>query len=901
MMLRFLIVALFCTAQFLTSVSALTIDVDEINPVQSTLDATTSNSASGGRVNGLAAAPDGNTFYSASEWGGIWKSTDSGRTWAPLQKHLPMVTWDVEVDPSNNNRVYATSFYDGRVNSLAGINISLDGGSTWTKPATATPPANFCAAAANRDEPSAFGIAINPANSNNVAIGTNCGLALTTDAGSTWTFVNPIAGAANADDVWDVIIHNNGIIDVCGAGGHARSPDGGTTWNTATTNPLPAGRCSIAVSPDESYVLFAVVGTTLYESDDGGSTWPNTFTNPNAQGRIPYVATNKRGGQSFDLWFGDVKSNRATCTTPNPANSGGVRRCPSNAWTNVSSGAHDDMGDVLFVRGVANDACPLLLSNDGGVYYNTLNTSPGCHTPTWQQPDRTPRALWIFGLAGAPQTGRLNEDLYFGTQDDGTFSSTDAAADTPTWSGRDCCDSHDVAADSTRVLYTVCCYSAGRSNRLFIRNQGMTGGSEINTYPAGTIRAFRYVNTIAGFATDSYALVTTSGVFVTTNIAANPIVWTQLGAATSPANPRGILVGSTAGTPTFYLTAGTGDGQSQDQLWSYPGAAAGATWTRIQPPGAVGGFGIVAVDARNPQRIFASHLRTGLAPQMVLSTNAGAAWTALTTLDTLMTGGGVFRYQNTLGLAHSGNAISSRMGYPQPTLVAFHPADANILVAGGADSGVFLSTDSGGTWSLISDPFTPGDSGKPHIPRPRFVHFEYEGSTFLSRRVALYIGTQGRGVWRIDLRWSRIFVSICQRYPYICRQPRLDKNLIVLDCPRRQDCIFRDPIPKNCLVKYNCPGCPVGGMCPPYYHFVLENFNSRLWEVGIFTKDGDPVEARRARTKNGLVLSFRPAKELFKDGSVGDYELVFATKTGDRQASQRIKTRLEVSDRPSYP
>ena len=51
-----------------------------------------------------------------------------------------MACWDVEVDPSNSNRVFATSFYDGRVNSLAGINVSTNGGTTWTHPATATPP-----------------------------------------------------------------------------------------------------------------------------------------------------------------------------------------------------------------------------------------------------------------------------------------------------------------------------------------------------------------------------------------------------------------------------------------------------------------------------------------------------------------------------------------------------------------------------------------------------------------------------------------------------------------------------------------------------------------------------------------------------------------------------------------
>ena len=48
------------------------ITVTEINPNQSTLDASDPDGASGGRVNGLAIDPrNDNVMYAASEWGGI--------------------------------------------------------------------------------------------------------------------------------------------------------------------------------------------------------------------------------------------------------------------------------------------------------------------------------------------------------------------------------------------------------------------------------------------------------------------------------------------------------------------------------------------------------------------------------------------------------------------------------------------------------------------------------------------------------------------------------------------------------------------------------------------------------------------------------------------------------------
>ena len=83
------------------------VTITDINPDQSTLDPADPDGASGGRVNGLAAVVgDPDTYYAASEWGGLYKTTDftnAGGQWFRLESHLPMVTWDVEVDPSQAN------------------------------------------------------------------------------------------------------------------------------------------------------------------------------------------------------------------------------------------------------------------------------------------------------------------------------------------------------------------------------------------------------------------------------------------------------------------------------------------------------------------------------------------------------------------------------------------------------------------------------------------------------------------------------------------------------------------------------------------------------------------------------------------------------------------------------
>ena len=161
--------------------------IQDINPDNSSLDRFDPDGASGGRVNGLAAVVgDNQTFYAASEWGGLFKTEDGGRIWTRLDRHLPVATWAVEVDPTNPQIVYATSFYDGRANSLAGINVSYNAGANWTHPPSTTPPPGLCSETA-RTEPAAFGISISPNAPQNVFIGTNCGLAVSHDGRFAYT------------------------------------------------------------------------------------------------------------------------------------------------------------------------------------------------------------------------------------------------------------------------------------------------------------------------------------------------------------------------------------------------------------------------------------------------------------------------------------------------------------------------------------------------------------------------------------------------------------------------------------------------------------------------------------------------------------------------------------------
>ncbi len=737
----------------------------DVNPNAS--DNSDPNASTGGRANHMATSPGNNDiFYLAGEYGGIFKTTDAGVNWNRLNGHLPVMAWDVEVKPTDASLVVASSWYDGRVVPLSGIQVSSDAGANWTHPATSWPnpalegtgsdntPAGWSCNATARVEPSGFGIAIL---GNTVAVGTNCGLALSTNSGSTWSFVDPTP-ATPASNIWDVLLQP-GAIDVCGNDGHRRSTDGGATWSA---NALPVtGRCSLAASPDESDVLF-IYGSdnNVYETDNAGGAWFN-LGNPQPQGRIPFVVTNQRADTAgptnkFDLWAGDVQLFRVDCTTPADVTNTTTRRCPAAGapapWINAQNGAHWDGGDLLFDSEDADgiDACPVLYSSDGGVHRNTIAASPGCQAPTWTRSNVGYHGLWLWTMDGANRAGAANEDILFGTQDNGTFTTTNAGANPPTWSNPNCCDTFDVLSTPTLTLGTVCCFGSGRFNRLELAGAGYTAKAEIPTYPGGgNINGFTWGHRLANYGTqdNDVALLMSDGLYITGDIQATPIVWTELPDVPGIANACSVETSLQGATPVFFVQIGQCTGRGDDQLWRYEDTVTTNTWDRIDDNGTLGGgIGIFAVDPNNDDRLYVSDTSGGTV-RMMRSTDGGTTWTQDPELDTLMTGNGVFKYENTLGPStNKGGAGAAFQGYPQPVLLSYSQVNGNTIVAGGVDSGVFVSTDGGANWGLVSD--GPNVVGTGRLPRPRYAYFDDEpgGST-----TTVYVGTQGRGVWRIAL------------------------------------------------------------------------------------------------------------------------------------------------------
>ena len=249
----------------------------------------------GGRSNGVSGAPgQPNVFYFGSVGGGVWKSTNSGRTWNPVFDDQPIASIGaIAVAASNANIVYVGSGEADMRSQISygnGMYKSADAGKTWTH--------------IGLDGTRQIGrVAVDPADANVVFVAAlghtygpnpDRGVYRSLDGGSTWKRVlfkdnnvgaiDVVLDPRNAKVVyatlwntrrppWSIYPPSYGP-----GGGVFKSTDGGESW-TPLTNGLPTehlGRIGLAVAPANSARVYAIVDAKeggLYRSDDGGATW----------------------------------------------------------------------------------------------------------------------------------------------------------------------------------------------------------------------------------------------------------------------------------------------------------------------------------------------------------------------------------------------------------------------------------------------------------------------------------------------------------------------------------------------------------------------------------------------------------------------------------------------------
>ena len=264
----------------------------------------------GGRTRAVAGVPDQpNVFYIAQVDGGVWKSTDYGRTWNPIfDGEDTQSVGAIAVAPSNSNIVYVASGEGLHRPDLSvgdGIYRSTDAGKTWTHlglqrgeqiPALVIDPTN-----PNRLFAAVLGHPYGPNEER--------GIFRSDDGGKTWKKVLYKDDRTGGSDVildpknprivyaslWEETLGPwEDANSYAGTkGGLFKSIDGGTTWKQLTKG-LPDNlvQINVAIAASNPQRLYATLqtktgggyasskGLGVYRSDDGGASWQKITDDP---------------------------------------------------------------------------------------------------------------------------------------------------------------------------------------------------------------------------------------------------------------------------------------------------------------------------------------------------------------------------------------------------------------------------------------------------------------------------------------------------------------------------------------------------------------------------------------------------------------------------------------------
>jgi len=260
-----------------------------------------------GRVNAISGViGQPNTFYFGSVGGGVWKSTNIGRTWTPIFDGNNVASIGaIGVAPSNPDVLYVGTGEADMRDSIAfgdGMYKSTDAGKTWQHIGLESTRQIGRVVVHPRDPDIVFVAALGHVYGPHP----DRGVYRSRDGGKTWQkvlFKGDGIGAidlafdpANPQTVfaamwavrrppWFVYAPANGP-----GSGLFKSVDGGTTW-APVTNGLPAdglGRMGIAVAPSNPkriYVIADAKDGGLFRSDDGGATFTKVSGDPRLWGR----------------------------------------------------------------------------------------------------------------------------------------------------------------------------------------------------------------------------------------------------------------------------------------------------------------------------------------------------------------------------------------------------------------------------------------------------------------------------------------------------------------------------------------------------------------------------------------------------------------------------------------
>jgi photosystem II stability/assembly factor-like uncharacterized protein len=658
----------------------------------------------GGRIRALVidpAAPD--TMFIGSVSGGIWKTTNGGTSWTPVDDFMAnLAVSSIVVQPGAPAVMYAGTgegFYNADGIRGAGIFKSTDGGMTWSQlAATSTSPSAGLLASdfyyVNR-------VAISP-DASTLLTATRTGIFRSTNGGASFTRATMVGGAP--------VVPGNGVMDLdfhpsdsarAVAGRHngtaLYTTDGGATWASAAGMPgfVPGSfgnRVETAFAPSDGAIVYASIDVesgSMYKSTNGGISYvevfdgAETFLNPlSGQGWYDNMVWVSPTDPNLVVW-GGIDLFRST--------DGAASFSRMSQWFNQNlsnpTSAHADQHVAAAHPGYDGTTNrTVFFGNDGGVYRasDVLTVGGGAspYQAGWSELNNGLAITQFYGAAGHPATGRVTA----GTQDNGTlFFDPALSSASENWTDPFGGDGGFSAYDSADGNYFYGEYVYAQIHR------NSTAGSFPSAYIySGLTDAGSGTNAefIAAFVLDpsenNRMLVAAVRLWRTNNVKAVSPAWETIKPALSGASDKISAIGVAPGNPDI-IYAGHNSGQLYKTTNGTAAAAAvQASWTTIDNNGVSNPLPNrritrITIDRNDPDVVYVTF--GGFSGNNVYkSVNGGATWADIT------------------GPAGGAAALPD---VPVRDL-EIHPTNSNWIYAG-TEVGVFASDDAGATWSLPHD------------------------------------------------------------------------------------------------------------------------------------------------------------------------------------------------------
>lgn len=233
----------------------------------------------GGSTFSLAFDPQNPATVYAGTRGGVFKSTDGGSTWSPMNNGLPGPGIEfggpwipmVVADPRGNNRLYAGVFSRGFFFEPSGVGVfvSEDGGNSWQPANTGIQNRVLWALAIDPQTPTTLYAA------GSVSTGFETVLFKSTDAGATWAALSSLSTFPRAlaiDPQSPAIVYagtNTGV---------SKSTDGGGSWMDMNAGASVINVSAFALDPTDSTTVYAATRFDGIFKSTAGGPWASVNT-----------------------------------------------------------------------------------------------------------------------------------------------------------------------------------------------------------------------------------------------------------------------------------------------------------------------------------------------------------------------------------------------------------------------------------------------------------------------------------------------------------------------------------------------------------------------------------------------------------------------------------------------